>query len=488
MHYQLKKVPKKLEDIALKLCCISTNNIIWNCFYSGMGIIHSLSEKDFRKMVGELEIFERDKELFNNLVILKCIYKKGKPTFTKPPEEIVNPGSYMWDFKSFNKLICPSVQSFGVLSLCSGADMVSVSNMALGRLMVKNSQTYWDFTSAYLRDSYGMFTAVEDKSRTLSGELKIKESKKTPKLLDQLFIFESLLMLYNSGIRNSSGKKHEELYTKYAEEAQSIFKYIFENYNQLMELTSKEISLCISSLARCSNLEHNEEMITSYHHLIALLCAELETRIKITGEVEKNFDNLSPSSFTTHFRAASSLMEGYIETGIEKFKELSLRIYNYVEYFYDPGSGLFLQGDFSDISCSIRDIAEILKSLLLYYSVTESEHVLEMLTGFYTTSIQNSGIVQSIYRRNENLLGHDINFPENFPLMEDTQRAPVFMRSFRISKEKVLACTVSKNYNSYYGLYSSYLFLYYFKLAIKNAPLEYSSNEKTNLEPWSEIP
>lgn len=468
MHYQLKKVPKKLEDIALSLCCISTNNIIWNCLYSGMGIIHSLSEKEFKKMVGELEIFERDKELFNNLVILKCIYKKGKPTFSKPPEEILNPGSYMWDFKSFNKLVCPSVQSFGILSLCSGADMVSINNMALGRLMVKNSQTYWDFTSTYLRNSDGLFSAVEDKSKTLSGELKVKESKNSPKLIDQLFIFEALLMLYHSGIKNSSEKKHEELYTKYTGEALNIFNYIFENYNQLMELTSKEISLCISSLSRCCSLEHNEEMIASYRHLIALLCAELETRIKVTGEVERNFNDLSASSFTTHFRAASALMEGYIETGIEKFKELSLRIYNYVEYYYDPASGLFTQGDSSDISCSIRDTAEILKSLLLYYTVIENENILEMLSGFYTASIQNSGIVQSIYKRNENLLGHDITFSENIPLMEETQRAPVFMRSFRISREKVSTCTVSRNYHSFYGLYSSYLFLHYFKQITKN--------------------
>jgi hypothetical protein len=71
--------------------------------------------------------------------------------------------------------------------------------------------------------------------------------------------------------------------------------------------------------------------------------------------------------------------------------------------------------------------------------------------------------------------------------MEETQRAPVFMRSFRLSREKSSTYTVSKNYHSFYGLYSSYLFLYYFKYVIKNAPLEYPVKDKLNLESHPEI-
>lgn len=456
----INNMPQTLMKIAVKLCLLSKNNIIWSCLFSGMGIINTLKDKEYKKLVAGSDIINCDKELLNNTAMLKCIYKKGKPIFSTPPEYILNAGKYMWEFNSFKKLILPEAQSFAILSLLSAGEYLNLDEEVLREIILRNSRIYYDFSSAYLRNTEGLFVSAEDKTKDINDELKIKESKKEAKLINQIYFFEALMMLDNTISPCSEDNKSPLII--YKDEARNIFNYIYENYHLLLEMSSKEISLSISSLARCSKNSKDAELLASCNHLIALLCAELETRIKINGEVERNFDDLSASSFITHFRAASALIEGYLETEIEKFKDISKRIFNYIEDFYDYASGLFITGDYSEVSYSIRDICEIIKGLLLHYAVSKREDVLEMLVKFYTAAVENSGILQCVVKRNDAFLGNDAEFPECIPLMDENQKAPVFLKSFRLSREKIYTCSASKHYNSYYSLYSSYLFIHYF--------------------------
>lgn len=463
----IKNMPQPLEKTAAKLCLLSKNNIIFSCLFSGMGIINTLKDKEYKKLVANSDIINCDKELLNNTAMLKCIYKKGKPVFSTPHEDILNAGKYMWEFKSFNKMILPEVQSFAILSLLSAGEYLNLDEEILREVILRNSRIYYDFSSAYLRNTDGLFISVEDKTKDIKDELKIKESKKAAKLINQIYFFEALIMLDNATSPHTDDNKSPLVI--YKDESKNIFNYIFENYHLLLEMSSKEISQSISSLARCSKYINDTELTASCNHLIALLCAELETRIKINGEVERNFDDLSCSSFVTHFRAASALIEGYMETGIEKFKDISKRIFNYIEDFYDYASGLFVIGDYSEASYSIRDICEIIKGLLLHYLISKREDVLEMLVKFYTASIENSGILQCVIKRNDSFLGTGIEFSECIPLMDEIQKAPVFLKSFRLSREKIYTSSASKHYHSYYSLYSSYLFMHYFGQIAKAA-------------------
>lgn len=463
----IKNMPQSLEKTAAKLCLLSKNNIIFSCLFSGMGIINTLKDKEYKKLASNSDPINCDKELLNNTAMLKCIYKKGKPIFSTPPEEILNAGKYMWEFKGFNKLILPEAQSFAMLSLLSIEELLDMNEKTLREIILKNSRIYYDFSSAYLRNSEGLFVTVEDKTKDIKDELKIKESKKSAKLINQVYFFEALIMLADKLSPKSGTDDSKDPLIIYKDESKNIFNYIFENYHLLLEMSSKEISLSISSLARSSKYCSDTELTASCNYLIALLCAELETRIKINGEVERNFDDLSASSFVTHFRAGSALIEGYMETGIEKFTDISKRIFNYIEDFYDYASGLFVIGDYSEASYSIRDICEIVKGLLLHYLVSKREDILEMLIKFYNASIENSGILQCVTKRKDVFLGADIEFSECIPLMGEIQKAPVFLKSFRLSREKIYTSSASKHYNSYYSLYSSYLFIHYFGQIVK---------------------
>lgn len=470
MHYQIEDNSMDFEDMALKLCFMSLENIKWSCLYSGLGIIHSITEKELKKLTKSTDYSDVDRELMENAVFLKCIYKKGKPTFSAPPEEIINPGKYMWNFKNFNKLITPSSQAFGILSLCNASKVHSKNSPILSDFMFKNAEIYYDFTTTYMRNNEGFYITIEDKTKFLNDKLKIKEQKKDAKMLEQFFIHEAFLALHNVQLEKSKNK--EAVNCKYINEAKNIFNYLFESYPTILQLPSKEISLCISSLSRCCSMVEDSQLIVFYQHYIALLSAELETRIKITGEVERNYDDFSVSSLITHFRVASALYESYKKTDIVKFKDTSIRIYKYLENFFDESNGLFIQGDPSELYYSLRDIAEILKGLLLYFKATDKYFIKDMLIKFYSAAIEKSGIVQCMNFKDTTLLGKNFNLPACIPRVEENIKAPVFLKSFRISNKNPNIQTETKHFHSYYSLYASYIFLYYILPIIKVPDLQ----------------
>jgi hypothetical protein len=463
LYYHLKYSSEELTDIAHKLSYVSLKNIEWSCLYSGMGIIHPLSEKEIKKLLQNQNTKESINELASNVNLLKCIYKKGKPIFSTPPDDVPNKGRYMWDFNSFNKTILCNSQAFAILSLCKAAEILIPSNKPLSMLMIKNAEIYFDFASTYLRNEEGLFISVEDKSKNTNfDELKLKPCQKESKLIDQVFMHEALVTLYYTVSKDEFKEFCSQDSIKYLDHARALFHYIFENYYMIYELTSKEISLCISSLSRCCAVENNHEQVVNYNHIIALLCAELESRIKITGEVEKSFNNSSPASLVTHFRVASAFMEGFVQTNIEKFKDISFMIMNYLNDLYDVSTGLFIQGDDNKLSCSIRGIAEMLKCLWLHCLLFKGDQkTIDTIYSLYKASVEESGIIQCIPEKTILLNDNNIVFTDTIPLAHDVNKAPVFMRSFKINFKKASACSASKHFNSLYSLYSSYLFLNY---------------------------
>jgi hypothetical protein len=345
-----KDVDKELIDMTLKLTYLSTNNIEWGCLYSGAGIIHTLPEKDIKKTFSNIEIKPGLKDIYQNIAFLKCLYKKARPEFTSPSAEVLNSGSYMWDFKSFNKEIPPSTQAFSILSLCNLAELLYDSNRPFGISLIKSAEVFYDFLSTYLRNDDGLFITVEDKTKFYDEDLKLKPCQKDGKILDQLFVYESMLCIYYITSNGNYKEYFNSKNIKYINEGRNIFNYLYENYNDFLELTSKEISLSISSLVRCCKYERDNQHLVYYNQMIALLCAELESRMKITGEIERNFNDSTVSSLVTHFRTASALLEGCIETGIEKFKDLAARIYEYLENFFDYSTDLYNTGEDSEVS------------------------------------------------------------------------------------------------------------------------------------------
>lgn len=489
MQYHLKKVNEDLNDISLQLTALSINNIEWGCLYSGLGIIHTPDEKEKKHFSS---IFKENNEklyILENLVITKCIYSKGKPYFAPQPDCILDPGKYMWDYKSFEKTINPSTQAFAILSSLRAADFIYEYNKPLSLVLLKISQIYYEFLSTYLRNEEGLFISYENKSKEINDNLKLKAIKDEPSILTQVYVHEAALMLKSMSQREEYEKQFKNYKNFYSNDVKNIFNFIFQNYNELLDLSSKDISLCISSLCRSCNLSKEDEDVTNYRHLIALLCAELESRVKITGEVEKNYNIYDNATLITHFRTASALIEGYLETDIDKFRELSFSIFRFVKDLFDENTGLFSMKDSDEVSYTIRDIAEITKSLLLLYNDSQNEEIIKILKSFYKSSIVDSGIVLSLPDFNMNFGNTNNDYSVTAPLSHEINKAPVFVKSFKISKNETKLYLQSKHYHSNYSLYTSYIFLTYFSPYLKlkesvidNELLDLEKNMNTNNE------
>lgn len=461
MYDHLKETEQDLEDMSLKLLSMSMNTIKWGCLYSGAGIAYPLPEKGLQELLINIDALIPSKDIYKNLRPLKCLYTKAKPEIANITSEILEYPNYTWDSRSFNKIITPSTQSYAILAFCSLAKLLYNEDVILGSILVKNAEIIYDFLSTYLRNEDGLFICVEDKSKSFGDDIKIKPCQKNSKLMDQLCVFEALLCLYSITSKNEFKEYFNPQNSKYLNEARSIFNYIDENYHDFLELTSKQISLSISSLARCCKLESDTEQLVNYNQLIALLCAELESRINVKGELERSFNNSTPSSFITHFRAASALLEGSVETGIKKFAGFSERIFDYLTDLFDYSMGLFVTGDSTELNYSIRDIAEIIKGYYLYYSLYKKERNLKVMLDFYTSSIEKSGIVPSVELRHFKFRNREIHIPDELPLLSECSNPPVFLKSFRFIFKKTQTRSVSKYFKSNYALYSSYLFISY---------------------------
>jgi len=463
MLKQLNNFDEHIYDIRNKLNNFSINNIMWSSLFSGLGIINPLSEKDINALMENSPAENNIKDLLKNYVPLKCIYAKGNPVFVNPPIEILNPGRYMWDFDSFDRSITLSAQAFLISSLCIVSELLYEINIIDGLVALKSGRMIYDFISTYLRNDDGLFVNGVDKTKDFEKELKIKISNKKVNLCEQILVFEASIYLNKVSSSELYREYKSSKSKKYFSEALSLFEYIYSNYNLLLTMSTKDIALSISSLSRCTYIIDDLDLKDKFKFLIFNLMCELETRIEITGEIMSESEEETVSSVITHFKAYSAILEGYNIIGIDKFKEVASRIYQALNDLYDPSLGLYLTNNYNHISYTISDVSEIIKCLLLEAGLNDNLEVLDSLRAFYDFSIDKSGIVQSTVKNIISVNNEDMILGENIPSMEELNKAPIFLKNlkFKIGKKNT-TYEISKSYNSLYGIYASYIFLFYF--------------------------
>ncbi|KMT23269.1 hypothetical protein [Clostridium cylindrosporum] len=466
MYYPLNEnISSKLEDMALNLCYSSTRCTEWALLYSGIGIYNHVSSKEMKRMFSHFKVKSDDKFL-DLLHFIKCIYKKGRPDFLKPLKSSKRDRKYIWKSDSFNKEIPVLSQSFGILSLCTCSRLIKHHEKRLSLSMLKAADLLFDFTVKNMKSGEGHFVSFENKANSAKENMLLKRCEKHPNTVSQVFLHEAFLTLYFETY-NAKYKNYFRENSQYLDEAKKIFKYLFDNHLNLITLNSRDLSNVISSLYRCCALD-KDDSIDSYRHLIAILAAELDSRVRKSGEVERNENNDDISSTITHFRSLGALIESNIETGIDKFKDSAEKIFSHINELYDIMSGMFISKDEYKINYTLRDISDIIRSLFIYYTSTEDDRALEMLKGFYKTAIEESSIIASTPERKPEFLSHELKIPDCIPLYEQNKKAPVFLKGFKINTKKSPYPITSKSFNSYYGLYSSYIFSFYFTPIIEH--------------------
>ncbi|MEG0370949.1 MAG: hypothetical protein RR645_01490, partial [Clostridium sp.] len=383
-----------------------------------------------------------------------------------------------------NKEIPILSQSFGILSLCSCSKLIKHHEKRLSLSMLKAADIIFDFTIKNMKSGEGQFISFEDKTAGCKDSLLLKRTDKYPNLLSQVFLHEAFLTLYVETY-NSKYKHYFKDNSLYLEESRKLFNHLYDNHTILLDLSSKDLSSIISSLYRCCSLETNQDYLSSYRHLIAILCAELDSRLRSTGEIERCDSDSNVSSIITHFKCLGAFIESYLETGIEKFKESSEKVFSHIVSLHDVLSGLFINKNDHKLSYTSKDVAEIIKSLALYYTFHEDTKALDMLNTFYKTSIEDSSLIASTPDRCPEFLSKEIRVPDTIPLYEQVKKAPIILKGFKINTKKSPHPITSKSFNSFYSLYASYMFSYYLSPIIEHKKIlrgEVSSRDNDFLE------
>ncbi|CDF59456.1 hypothetical protein [Thermobrachium celere] len=445
----------QVGDAIKDLKTFSEISVLNICLLSGCGIIKDSDdntvEKIFKHSDGSLH------QLFDNTVVLQCIYKKAKPVFLVPTEDNINYGIYMWDYSSFNKSIKVETQCYAILSMLKLAEKYVEIYPHLSQLLIYCSSELYEFLSSFMRDENGLFVDVKNKTKSYDDKINLKINKNNIKLANQLLVFNALLYLtklYNSEIYKKYSK--ELNIERYRSEISNIYAFLSNSLDQIISLPSRQLAQYINILSDCIELDEDNERIEDYKETIALLCDELINRIKANGEVEKGENNFIPVSFYTNIRCANALINGYKSSQIVKFLDFSKKIFEYVLSYYKEDLSLFIKDYDDKISISIRDIAETLKHLEQMYIINKTEKYLDMILNFYNKAVKTSNIMQ-----NDIIVTRD--FEKLFENMNVTTKPPVLLRSVRFNNKNILQVKPSKYVNNQYALYSSYIFLNLFE-------------------------
>jgi hypothetical protein len=465
MHFKLKNKLEELYEIQLKLVNDSLNNIKWSCLYSGLGIINPLTKKEIQEILSNNENNEELNFYLKNYVPLSCIYESGIPNFSTPSKEILNPGKFMWDDKHHKRILTVEAQAYAILSLCYSLELVNQDDNFEIYMLNKTSKMIYDFVSTYLRNDDGLYVDGFDKSKITDKNKKIKLDDKKLKPESQILMLEALLYLHKiSNCQDSSepNKKQKSWsrYEIYSLEAENLFNYINASFDLLIDLPTKELSNIISSICRCYTITCLGSIKPDLYMLVIKLSAELNTRVRISGEIEKDCLDKKTASLLTHFKATSALLEGFAITGLTVFKENALNIYKSTLDLYDTNLSLFHECNVNDINFNIADISEMIKALLLCHKFSDDANSTILIKQIYCNILGKMGIIQSSI---EGQVNDELDEQESYlQKMNKIDKPPVFLKNFKMNLSKSdLELKISKYFNSRYSLYASYILLYY---------------------------
>ncbi|MEG0129393.1 MAG: hypothetical protein RR539_00115 [Clostridium sp.] len=480
MYFPLNEdISSNLEHIALNLSYMSTRCTEWAVLYSGLGIYNHISNKELKRFYSHFKIKPDDRDT-DLIYSIKCMYKKGRPEFLKALKSSKRDRKYLWRSDTYSRELPILSQAFTILSLCSISSLIKRHEKFLSVTMLKNADSIFDFLVKNMKSGEGHFVSYEDKTASHKEDLTLKRIDKHPDLICQIYLHEGFLMLYSetNNVKYRHYFKNSELYL---EESRKLFRHLFEGRDYLISLKSKDLSSVISSLYRCYSIETEESYKEEYLSMITLLSLELESRVSSDGNVERSNSDDASSSMITHFKTLGALIEGYFITGLYPLRSASNRLFKYLNDRHDPLSGLFMRKSEYKLRYTSKDAAEVIKSLTLYNVLENDKTSLNLLKAFYKTSIEEANLFASTKERNPEFLSHTLKIPDNIPLYEQNKKAPVFLKGFKVNTKKSHLPITCRGFNSYYGLYSSFIYTLYFKPIIEYKKLSQGEvSERSN--------
>lgn len=360
-----------IENIQSQLFHFSKEALKDIIFYSNCGIISKNPELKNRT-------FTNDDTINPSVAPLLCVYRKADGKLLKDGDR------YMWNHKKFKREI--NICANGYMNLCMLylADYynrfldIDDKKYSLKRSYVDLSKEQLEFFALYCRNSQGVFVDKYDSSNPLE-----KDYVLTDKDIDFKFSTQALLMACYYKYSTFNNNDNDQ-FKNFALEILEMFKvYKAEIYNTSHDEIVK-ICFAFNILYEVSKLDEVKELLIDFAELM------IENIKHMPLSVIK--DNIDISCL-----CYLNCLLLYRHTGISKFKDTCIDIFNSLEKLYDDNVNLLIKYPYEKEHKFSSDEIILYLNMFLAHSTlidaNENQDYFYKVQNLYKNQIINSGVI-----------------------------------------------------------------------------------------------
>ena len=429
-------------------------NVMSFSVLSGCGNIDLPDDNELHYVYKLLKNVEKSK-MPANIFFMSSLYKRCIPLYAAKPESAYDFFSYLWGEKNRKRTILPEILSYSISCLCMLSEKVKRSEIVVDNpefiryLLITNAIKQMKFIVRHLKEGE-LYYPAKDVSDNLYSEIKLELDMENTSLMRQLSVLRCASdILSIPDLSNLCDKRCIDELNKTFE----LFPIVCENiYMTIDSIASRDLALICLDLI--GFFKKGSSHLRDSYDMMNVVGLELTERVHRSGDIARNFNNDDNSSLVTLFNCLKCFTELYDLTGIVKYQNSSICVYDRIDSYWDPELCLFISTDKNKQKYSIKDIAQVLASLKTFrnnlYDPDMFMHVDGQLCSFFQAAFLDSRIINSqIYPI---LQGDKINLTKCN--IKNKGYAPVFTKYFEIKISKRKYYCEADVFDPEYALYA----------------------------------
>jgi hypothetical protein len=292
--------------------------------------------------------------------------------FSKFSPKIKDKENYHLAEDHFEKKLFLTNQAFSIIADTKLAKMLyndastddkeKYNKISLAVLLFKSAQEKIKFACTNLRDEDGLFISKE--LETKSGENVYKKIESKNFILENAIFMKSIIEVARTldDIKYPifQNPKYLELLLDYI---YGIFEMLVKHIEMLLTYSVSSISEIILSLIEFYNFTYNFEKEKQCFNMIVKCCAELESRTSPLDRLYETRNHSNIASLTSTCNAMKTLIKAYLCTGIEKFKQCAISLFDGMDFLWNNNYKLYIEHNERRLKLYTSDIGTIINSL-----------------------------------------------------------------------------------------------------------------------------
>lgn len=457
---KLSTTTLNLEELNEKLILYSRLNIFNISFISSCGIPLKISSEKLQKLFRKTSKITEDAASLNmdltpiNAVFLSSstllktneTHSFAESSFDKTLSLACQGYSILCDIKMAKQLYTEALSSKIKPELCS-------RKISLALILFKTAQEKIKFSCTHLRDISGMF--VSKKLSTRSDGFALKHVTSLSQLSDN-GVFLSCLIEMAKTLDNIKYPifKNRKFLESINEYIHDILSFILSEYPNIVCKDVSTLSSIMDALCLYYDYTYNFIEEKKCYNMIVKCSIELTSRMSILDKLCNSRDTGDICDLVSNFKAINSLINSYIVTGMDPFKNCALKIFDSTEFMWNDTYKIYIDDkNASKAKIYCDELAIIINSLWMLSTIDKvsKDKALNRLliifdTYFTSMYMQLSTYCPSFYKYMPDLKNDDCdNFNGYAPILCShikikSGKKNVYIEDEEVNLEKALNC------------------------------------------------